>query len=370
MSKLSPGSRQAWPKRADSPLTSRTSQWSPAIYLAGFLALNVSTLAIADDDAASSMQATEKLFARAIELAQPSLVTIETIGGTVPGSAKLWGPRGEQPKRQGGYRQAIDASTTGIIVRADGLIATSLFNFNTRPQIITVILADGREFIAELIARDFSKNLALLKIPATDLPAARAATELTVGQWALALGRAYASREPSAHFGIVSAINRISGKALQTDAPASPVNYGGPLIDVEGRVLGVIVPLSPRGEGVDFYDSGIGFAIPLRDILAELDVMLLARELHASFLGVGSDNDYDGPGARIAQVLPDTAAVGAGLLVGDIILEVDGQAVVNRFDLLFQLGRRYAGSSVVLTIRRGETTLKQSVTLGKRPEGQ
>src|SRR5438045_3720475 len=83
---------------------------------------------------------------------------------------------------------------------------------------------------------------------------------------ALALGRTWASADapPSVSVGIISALDRIWGKAVQTDAKVSPVNYGGPLVDVQGRVQGILVPASPRGQdetaGHEWYDSGIGFA--------------------------------------------------------------------------------------------------------------
>jgi len=71
--------------------------------------------------------------------------------------------------------------------------------------------------------------------------------------------------------GILSATNRIWGKAVQTDAKISPGNYGGPLIDIRGNVIGILVPLSPQGQGevagAEWYDSGIGFAVPLNDML-------------------------------------------------------------------------------------------------------
>ena len=77
---------------------------------------------------------------------------------------------------------------------------------------------------------------------------------------------------PSVSVGIISALDRIWGKAIQTDAKVSPTNYGGPLIDLYGRVQGVLVPASPQAEGetagFEWYDSGIGFAIPLEDINA------------------------------------------------------------------------------------------------------
>ena len=93
---------------------------------------------------------------------------------------------------------------------------------------------------------------------------------MRVGQWAIAVGRTFESDRPNMAVGILSAVERIWGKAIQTDAAVSPNNYGGPLVDIRGRVMGVLVPLSPEaaGEvaGMEWYDSGIGFAIPMEHI--------------------------------------------------------------------------------------------------------
>ncbi len=311
---------------------------------------------------------TQKMLIKAAAKASRFVVTIETLGGTAPGGGKLF-RRGRQPNKRNPFHQAVDASTTGLIVGADGLIVTSSFNFNTKPQITTVILSDGREFIGKVIARDFSKGLALVKIAAKNLPVPRAvqAENIQTGLWALALGRAYAAKSPSIHFGIVSATNRISGKAMQTDAPCSPVNYGGPLVSMDGDVLGVIVPLSTRGSGVGWYDSGIGFAVPLADIQRDLKFMIQRATLHAGFLGVQMKSDFEGPGAQIEKVVAKSAAELGGLEAGDIVLQIEGKQILNQFDLLFQVGKRYAGDTLKIQIKRSGETFSRKVILGKRP---
>ena len=94
--------------------------------------------------------------------------------------------------------------------------------------------------------------------------------EMRVGQWCIGVGRTFQPDRPNMSVGILSATGRVWGKALQTDAAVSPNNYGGPLVDIRGRVLGVIVPLSPQSAdeiaGYEWYDSGIGFAVPAEHI--------------------------------------------------------------------------------------------------------
>src|SRR5205823_5416379 len=164
-----------------------------------------------------------------------------------------------------------------------------------KPTAIFVLVPGHKDhYVAEVAATDQTRMLTLLKIKATGLPVPAAAPkkEIKVGQSALALGRTWATPDspPSVSVGIVSALNRIWGKAIQTDAKVSPVNYGGPLIDIKGRVLGVLVPASPRGEGdtagVEWYDSGIGFAVPLDDVLAALPRLRQGKDLRRGKLGI------------------------------------------------------------------------------------
>jgi serine protease Do len=215
----------------------------------------------------------------AVAAAAPSIVTIETVGGAQPVRESARGRMEES------FRLA-DGPTTGIILSGDGLILTSSFNFAREPTVITVTLADGRRFVAHLLARDFIRRLALLRVDAAGLPSAAWAptADLKVGQYAIACGRALGGATPSASLGIISALARRNGLAVQTDAKTSPVNYGGPLIDIEGRILGLIVPMAGVGgqlEGVAWYDSGIGFAIykkKIDDVLPRLLEELLNRE--------------------------------------------------------------------------------------------
>ena len=159
--------------------------------------------------------------------------------------------------------------TTGLIVDPEGYIVSSAFNFSNKPTSILVRLPDGTRKPAKLVATDHVRMIVLLKIDADKpLPVCEIApaSEMRVGQWTIALGRTFEGDRPNVSVGILSAKDRIWGKAIQTDASVSPNNYGGPLVDIRGRVMGVIVPLSPESAdevaGYEWYDSGIGFAIP------------------------------------------------------------------------------------------------------------
>ncbi|MCZ6688955.1 MAG: trypsin-like peptidase domain-containing protein [Planctomycetota bacterium] len=313
----------------------------------------------------------QEVFIEAVDRAAPSVVMIESFGaiGKVPDPIPQ--RRGVNPIRHQGLSPGT-GPTTGVILTEDGEILTSSFAFPTDPAAIIVTLADGKRHTATLVARDFSRGIALLKIEATGLPAARFAAKgsVRVGQWALALGRSFAGDRPAPQMGIVSALDRISGRAIQTDAPTSPANYGGPLIDIEGAVLGIIVPLSPRGEeaAISTYDSGIGFAVPRWDIERVLDRLRGGDDLHPGFLGVEFDAPRTMGGLDVKRVLPGTSAEGAGIEENDKILRVGGRPVRTSFELQREIGRGIAGDVITLLIRRGDEEMEIQALLGKRPK--
>ena len=184
------------------------------------------------------------------------------------------------------------ARRRGLVVDPSGYIISSAFNFVNKPTSILVRLPDGTRKPAKLVATDHSRMLVLLKIDAEKpLPVCEIAPqgEMRVGQWAIAVGRTFESDRPNMAVGILSALDRIWGKAIQTDAAVSPNNYGGPLVDIRGRVMGVLVPLSPEaaGEiaGMEWYDSGIGFAIPVEHIQQVLPRLKKGEDLYPGLAG-------------------------------------------------------------------------------------
>lgn len=317
-----------------------------------------------------AMMATAKAFRIAAEKVRPSLVTIESFGGV-----------GAVQGRIGGIRKQGEGNTTGIMVSPDGYILTSTFNFVQQQPVITVITADGKRHVAELLGRDDTRKLCLLRIkgvaglptPETVSPAA-----ISVGQWAVSLGVGYGDSSPALSMGIISAKNRIGGRAIQTDANISPANYGGPLVDVHGRVLGICVPLNPQsqaiGAGVEWYDSGIGFAIPLQGTEALIARLKKGDHIKPAFLGVEAIANPQGDGLFVRRVLPDSAASEAELLVEDIVLKVNGQPVNDLLGLRQILNQSESGEQAELTFRRSDSKKEETatVTLGSppRPQGE
>jgi serine protease Do len=133
-------------------------------------------------------------------------------------------------------------------------------------------------------------------------------------------------------------------------------------------VLGVLVPLSPQRQneiaGAEWYDSGIGFAIPLCDVLPRIDTMKEGEDLHPGLLGVTlKGNDIYSDPAEIAACLPKSPAYVAGLKAGDRIVEVDGVEIARQAELKHILGPRYAGDQVRLVAMRSDQRIEVQVEL-------
>jgi len=311
------------------------------------------------------------VFRHALAQIRPAIVRIDTIGGAPPPPE-----RGAHPPGQAAPRPAVQpptGPTTGVIWSRDGHILTSSFNFVHEPAVITVTLHDGRQFLARMVARDGPARLALLTIEADELPvpAARSSSELRLGQWALAAGFGLGSEEPALSAGILSARDRRAGLALQFDAKASPANYGGPLFDIDGRLLGIVVPLGldPDDEfaGVDWYDSGIAFAIGVEVLEERVPRLTQGRDVERGLLGLAlntrepvvppPDTPASQPAARPGlEILepPVGPAAAAGLQVGDFVTQVDGRPVDRALLLRRYLATKAAGDVLRVTYRRGE----------------
>jgi serine protease Do len=293
----------------------------------------------------------QQAFDAAAESVAECVVQIRTVGGLdqVDGQRLAQGP------------------TTGLIVTSDGYIVSSAINFAQRPSSILVRLPDGDQQPAELIGRDDNRMLVLLKVSAErPLPTPEAAplSQLRVGDWAVALGRTYDAGRVNLSVGVVSALGRMQGRAVQTDANASAANYGGPLVDLYGRVIGILVPMSPQsaspGEvdelaGVEYYDSGIAFAVPLEHVLSVLDRWIEVGDLKRGLLGVGmTDGNPHTSEPRVTAVWPGSPASVAKWKPDDLIVSVDGKPVQTQMQMRFALAPRYAGDAFSVILRRGQ----------------
>jgi serine protease Do len=290
-----------------------------------------------------------KAFRAALAKVQPSIVRIDAFGGI-------------DPSAEGGYPAPGGGPTTGLIISTDGYILTSTFNFLRKPPIITVTLANGRRHVAQLWGSDETRRICLLKVDdAPNLPVPQFAPreELKVGQWAIAAGLGFTTAQPAISVGIISATHRLSDKAIQTDANTSPATYGGPLIDLDGRVIGVCTPVEPGSEneaaGAQWYDSGIGFAIPIDRLGPILDRLKKGETLRPAFFGVQAEPFGDPPnGAQVKEVLVDSPAAKAGLKIGDKLLKLGDTEVLDVPHLATVIHRYLAGDKVEVVLQRDD----------------
>jgi S1-C subfamily serine protease len=236
---------------------------------------------------------------------------------------------------------------------------------------------NGEPIEARLLGTDPSVDLALLKVDPGDVdgriePLELGASEdLRPGDPAIAIGSPF-GLAGTVTAGIVSALGRtiqapngfsISG-AIQTDAAINPGNSGGPLLDEQGRVIGVNSQIRTDGGNAN---SGVGFAVPVDEIKRSLPALEKGEDPERAFLGVSSGPAPEG-GAQVGGVVADGPASKAGLREGDTIVEINGQPVRDSDDVSAVVNSRRPGDEVRIVVERGGERRTLTVTLGEQPE--
>ncbi len=283
----------------------------------------------------------------------------------------------------GAPRERIERSLgSGVIVRDNGVIVTNHHVIGDA-DVIKVVLADRREFTAEVILSDARTDLAILQIDAagSSLPFARLAEadDAEVGDIVLAIGNPFGIGQ-TVTAGIVSAKARTQigvsdyGFFIQTDAAVNPGNSGGALVGLNGELVGINTAIFSRTGDT----SGIGFAIPASMVRSVIDAALDGGEIIRPWLGfagqpvtadMASAVGLDRPGGvMISELYPEGPADQAGLLPGDVILQIDGEDVIDQNGLRFRTATRGEGDELVLGILRDGQRLEERVVLALLPE--
>jgi len=272
---------------------------------------------------------------------------------------------------------------SGFIFREDGYIVTN--NHVAAPAVnsgkLTVYLEDKTSFVAKLVGRNASYDLAVLKIDATGLKPVNIgdSNAINVGDLTVAFGSPL-GLTGTVTSGIVSAINRpvTAGgaddqsfiSAIQTDAAINPGNSGGPLVNGLGQVIGVNSAIATLGNGTQSGSIGLGFAIPINQAQRIVTEIINSGKSSTPIAGISIDSTFEGVGAKIAEVVSDGPASSTDLKVGDIVTKINGEAVEDSTELIVAIRRNNPGDTIVLTVKNTAGNEREvSVVLGSREEG-
>ncbi len=286
-------------------------------------------------------------------------------------------PRERTPQRRN-RQQSVTALGSGFIISPDGYILTNNHMVGDSKK-IEIELTDGRKFTAKIIGTDPDSDIAVVKIDAENLPFLELADSdtLEVGEWVLAIGNPLGFSH-TVTAGIVSAKGRSVGLAdienfIQTDAAINRGNSGGPLLNLDGKVVGINTAIVGATGNI-----GIGFAIPINMAKHAYKQLREGKSVERGFIGVqlGELNPEvaaslglpeDTKGVTVSMVVPDSPAEKAGLKVYDVIVEFEGQAVDKRNEFINRVSMLEPGSKVKLVVLRDGKRKPFDVTLGTRP---
>ena len=285
-------------------------------------------------------------------------------------------PRGAQPPHE-----VQRGEGSGFIISADGYILTNA-HVVAEASDVTVRLTDRREFTAKVIGVDKKSDVAVIRIPAKDLPTVKIGdpSRLRPGEWVVAIGSPFGF-ENSVTAGIVSAMSRNlpdSGYTpfIQTDAAVNPGNSGGPLFNMAGEVVGINSQIYSRTGGF----MGISFAIPI-DVAVNVEEQLIKTgHVERGRIGVviqdvnqqladsfGLDRPH---GALVSQVEEGAPGAKAGLKAGDVILSVNGRSIEHSNQLPTIIAAFKPGTTVSLEIWRDRAARKVPVQIAELKEGR
>ena len=382
-------------KRMGHGLCSRTTFCAPV--LGAILLMLVPLSAFGQEDQSiATLKQMGKAFASIAEKASPAVVGVQATRTIRSSSSRDWsydepsnpfddelfryffGPRRSPRNREEPESRQV-AQGSGFIISPDGYILTNNHMVGDA-ETVTVQLADGQKVTAKIIGADPETDVAVIKIDREDLPYIELANSgtLEVGEWVIAIGNPYGLSH-TVTAGIVSAKGRSRiGVAdyedfIQTDAAINFGNSGGPLLNLDGKAVGINTAIIGPGGNV-----GIGLAIPsnmAKDIYAQLKE---SGEVVRGFLGVqGNDvepgmGEYfglnDDKGVVIVTVVEDSAAEKAGVRPDDVVVELEDQPVSDWNEFRNRIAMYKPGSKVRLVVIRDGKRKALTVTLDKRSD--
>jgi len=337
----------------------------------------------------------EEVIINVVKKVTPSVVSI-VLTKDVPIFKERWFspfeffPEFQIPElQQEGTEKRKIGGGSGFIVSSDGLILTNYHVVEEENVDYTVILSNGKEYKAKILARDQVYDLAILKIEEKSLQPLPLgdSDKLEVGQKVIAIGYALGELPNTVSLGIISGLKRdivaqgSSGRverikeAIQTDAAINLGNSGGPLLNLKGEVIGINVAMAPEAQN-------IGFAIPINRAKKVIEEVKKEGKIRYPFLGIiwqqideELASKYNLPvnyGALIVRdekgiaIVPGSPADKAGLQENDIILEINGQKLTKENPLNEVIYKYKPGDTILLKILRKGKEKLVPVTLGER----
>jgi putative serine protease PepD len=262
---------------------------------------------------------------------------------------------------------------SGFVYDSDGHVLTNQHVVSGASS-VSVKLWNGKTYSAQVVGTDASTDVAVLKIdaPSSQLfPLSLAdSSKVNVGDSVVAIGSPFGLEE-TVTSGIVSALHRemqspngfAIDDSIQTDAAINHGNSGGPLINSQGKVIGITSQIESDSGGSD----GVGFAVPADTVQSIAAQLISSGKAEHAFLGVLLRDSSSQPGASIAQVRSGTPAAKAGLQAGDIITAVDGKSITSASQLRGAINARRPGDTITVTYTRGGQSHTASVKLATRP---
>ncbi len=295
-----------------------------------------------------------------------------------------------KPCEKGKKKQEIGGGS-GFIISADGLILTNKHVVYDTEAEYTVLLSNGKKYDAKVLARDPAQDLAVIKINAVSLIAAKLgdSDNIKLGQTAIAIGNSLGEFSNTVSVGVISGLSRTvtaSGQGfgsetiqgvIQTDAAINQGNSGGPLLNLKGEVIGINTAIAQGAQN-------IGFAIPINQAKRDIESVKKTGSIKVPYLGVRyimlnaevaeKQKIIETEGALIRgtedgpAVIKDSPADKAGLLAEDILLEINSQKI-TKDNLLGNIIQKYnIGDTLNLKIKRADKILNLKATLAERPE--
>ena len=272
------------------------------------------------------------------------------------------------------------ATGTGFVIDRSGYVVTAAHVVDGASS-VTVTFQDGTTRTATVTGSDDATDVAVLKVDASGLTlhplALGASRQLGVGESIAAIGDPFGYQR-SISTGIVSGLDRTIqapngftvAHAIQTDAALNPGNSGGPVLDASGQVVGIVDQIATGDSGAE-QSSGVGFAVPIDLVKAELPSLKAGQSVKHAYIGVSTSSDGStATGALLAQVTAGGPAADAGLRAGDLVTRIGDATITDSNDLVAAVAAHKPGDEVRVTAERNGRTVTVTVTLGTQPTGE